>query len=639
MTGTRVGDTTAVIYLRVSTREQARRGGEKEGYSIPAQRGACTRQVTELGATLEAEFVDAGASAKSADRAGLQDLLSFIERQHPTYVVVHKLDRLARNRIDDLTITLALKRAGVTLVSVMERIDDTPQGKLMHGVHSALAEYYVENLAWEVKKGTKQKVMKGGTANRAALGYRNVGVIVNEFEERVVAIDEARAPHITWMFEQYATGEWSYHRLAEAVTARGLTTRPTKARAAGSISFKQVQQILTNKYYTGVVTHGGVEHPGKHQRLVSDELFAQVQEAIARHRKAGERSSRHHHYLSGSLRCGSCGHGLIYNVITGSKGDRYDYFTCIGRHTYKNGCQLPYLPVEDLEVIIEDIWRHEQLTTSQVKQLKDDLLSVIETEETKGKREAKLLDQRIAAVKAERIKWAEAAVNGTAPADIVRDKQTILGQQLLALTSRRELLLQVGGDHRHNLERVVNLFEDCGRGYSQASPAIRRAYNQAWFTRIDIDVDDDQDNHVPRVVQVEREQPFNSLRQAAELGDSKTDQTRPKKTPEAPTKPTHRLQPTSGRNNPNRTPSTPDQRKHKEPAQDSCPEQVHLSSTSRVDHLVGVAGFEPTASSSRFTDSVVFQGVPKYAFEQVRCRLARSSGCCQFLRFAAESGQ
>ena len=59
---------TAVLYLRVSTKEQAARGGEAEGFSIPAQREACTRKAEGLGATVVAEFIDAGESARSADR-------------------------------------------------------------------------------------------------------------------------------------------------------------------------------------------------------------------------------------------------------------------------------------------------------------------------------------------------------------------------------------------------------------------------------------------------------------------------------------------------------------------------------------------------------------------------------------------
>lgn len=58
---------SAVVYLRVSTREQAETGGEAEGYSIPARRQACLRRAEQLGVPVIAEFVDAGASARSAN--------------------------------------------------------------------------------------------------------------------------------------------------------------------------------------------------------------------------------------------------------------------------------------------------------------------------------------------------------------------------------------------------------------------------------------------------------------------------------------------------------------------------------------------------------------------------------------------
>ena len=79
----------AVIYLRVSTTKQASTGGEVEGYSIPAQRSACHRKAEELGASVVAEYVDAGASARSADRPALQELLERLEdEQDVDYVIV-----------------------------------------------------------------------------------------------------------------------------------------------------------------------------------------------------------------------------------------------------------------------------------------------------------------------------------------------------------------------------------------------------------------------------------------------------------------------------------------------------------------------------------------------------------------------
>jgi site-specific DNA recombinase len=126
--------TTAVIYVRVSTKEQAEKGGEAEGYSIPAQREACQRKAASLKSAVVEEFVDRGESAKTADRPELQRLLQFITENPVKYAIVHKVDRLARNRADDVAINLALKQAGVTLVSVSENIDETPSGLLLHGL-------------------------------------------------------------------------------------------------------------------------------------------------------------------------------------------------------------------------------------------------------------------------------------------------------------------------------------------------------------------------------------------------------------------------------------------------------------------------------------------------------------------------
>lgn len=51
------------------------------------------------------------------------------------YVIVHKIDRLARDWLDDVAINVALKQAGVTLVSATENIDEIPSGMLLRGHH------------------------------------------------------------------------------------------------------------------------------------------------------------------------------------------------------------------------------------------------------------------------------------------------------------------------------------------------------------------------------------------------------------------------------------------------------------------------------------------------------------------------
>jgi DNA invertase Pin-like site-specific DNA recombinase len=198
----------AVLYLRVSTKDQAHKGGEAEGFSIPAQRDAGRRKAASLGAVIVEEFVDAGESAKSADRPALQRMLRYLRNNRVAFVVVHKVDRLARNRADDLEITLAIRAAGAELVSCTENIDDTPSGVLLHGIMSSIAEFYSRNLAHEVAKGLVQKAKSGGTPGKAPVGYLNTRRYESGREIRTVEVDPARAPLVQWAFEAYADGEW-----------------------------------------------------------------------------------------------------------------------------------------------------------------------------------------------------------------------------------------------------------------------------------------------------------------------------------------------------------------------------------------------------------------------------------------------
>jgi DNA invertase Pin-like site-specific DNA recombinase len=105
-----------VIYLRVSTKEQA-----DKGLSIPAQRQACVRHVRDQGWTLVDEYSDRGESARTADRPQLQALLSRIQHDGDVdAVVVHKIDRLARNMEDHIAIRALLRRSGVALVGRLQ---------------------------------------------------------------------------------------------------------------------------------------------------------------------------------------------------------------------------------------------------------------------------------------------------------------------------------------------------------------------------------------------------------------------------------------------------------------------------------------------------------------------------------------
>ena len=301
----------AVIYLRVSTAEQAETTSGGDGYSIPAQREAAFRKARELDAEVVDEYVDRGESAKTADRPALQILMHRLKTMSDIdYVIVHKVDRLARNRADDANLTLDIYKHGAKLVSCTESIDDTPSGKLVHGIMATINEWYSANLGTEASKGMLQKAKQGGTPGRAPIGYRNIIDTSTGREVRTVVLDDDAAPHVQWAFREFASGLYSLAELTEALADRGLKTLPSRKRAGAALPKSGVGRMMRNRYYLGYVIYKEIEYPGAHPALIDAETFHAVQDVLDERQKAHENVRTHRHHLTGSLFCGRCGRRL-----------------------------------------------------------------------------------------------------------------------------------------------------------------------------------------------------------------------------------------------------------------------------------------------------------------------------------------
>ena len=246
------------------------------------------------------------------DGFGAVQVIQYVQTHKVAYCIVHKVDRLARNRADDVAIHLALRDAGVMLVSATENIDETPSGMLLHGIMSTIAEFYSRNLATEVVKGMSQKAVSGGTIGKAPVGYLNA-LSRDELgrEVRSVVIDEQRSPHVRWAFQAYASGDWTVSQITDELADRGLTTPPTPRRPAKPLVASTVHRMLTNPYYKGEVVYKGVTYPGKHEPLVAPEVWYQVQSVLTAHQSAADAHSVHDHYLKGTVYCGQCGSRMM----------------------------------------------------------------------------------------------------------------------------------------------------------------------------------------------------------------------------------------------------------------------------------------------------------------------------------------
>ncbi len=501
---------TAITYLRVSTADQATRGGREEGFSIPAQREANIRKATSLDAVVIEEFVDAGESGTSvAKRPELQRMLSYVREHHVDYCIVHKLDRLARSRADDVSIHFALKQAGVTLVSTSENIDETPSGMLMHGIMSSIAEFYSRNLANEVTKGLVQKASIGGTVSRAPLGYRNIHV--NDALGRVnrtVEIDTERAHMITWAFFRYSEGDPTLRTLLDELTARGLTTRATPKWPSKPLTVTGLHKLLRNPYYKGEILYRGVTYPGLHEPLVDPQTWQQVQDLLSAHNIAGTHQRTNNHYLRGSVFCGTCGSRLMITTARNRWGTSYLYLVCSGRTRRITDCQRQAMSAETIEELIEDEYRTIALSPALRDSIEELVLEDFDALQAGSATERKQMESQCIELNAQRQKLLNAHYAGAIPLDLLKSEQERITGQLTRTTDQLASLDANFEEARAVLADTLDLTRDCHTAYLEADNSTRRLFNQAFFAKIYIDEDDETRE---QTVRVDYNEPFDHL--------------------------------------------------------------------------------------------------------------------------------
>jgi DNA invertase Pin-like site-specific DNA recombinase len=135
----RVAPMKAYAYLRVSGR------GQVDGDGFPRQQAAIDRYAGAHEYQVMHTYREEALSGKTEleNRPALQTMLTDLEENGVTVVMIEKLDRLARDLMVQETILGDLRRRGITLISVMEPdlCSDDPSRKLIRQIMGAIAEY------------------------------------------------------------------------------------------------------------------------------------------------------------------------------------------------------------------------------------------------------------------------------------------------------------------------------------------------------------------------------------------------------------------------------------------------------------------------------------------------------------------
>jgi site-specific DNA recombinase len=266
-------------------------------------------------------------------------------------VIVHKLDRFSRDRYDTAFYKRELRKNNVTLYSVLENIDGSPESIILESILTGMAEYYSKNLAREVMKGLKETAYQ----RKHTGGYPPLGYKVNP-ETKMYDIVEREAMAVRHIFDSVIEGK-GYDRILRELNARGFTTRSGKPFGKNSI-----HEILVNEKYKGIYIYNrktskdvcGVRNNHRYKnddhvirieggmpRIVEDKVFDAAQ-AIMSGRKRSEMNgqARESYLLSGKIFCGECGQAMGGSrKIAGNMHKLYVTYRCVNRdRTAEVGC-------------------------------------------------------------------------------------------------------------------------------------------------------------------------------------------------------------------------------------------------------------------------------------------------------------
>ncbi len=306
----------AAAYARFSTDKQYETSIETQ---LSAIKEYCQRkgyQVVEI-------YIDRGESASSDKRPAFQRMLADARKKLFDVIVVHKLDRFARNRYLAVTITEDLKKYGVKVESASEPIsDDDPAGLLVRGILETINEWYLSNLRAEVTSKMRTLAEEGyWMGGIPPYGYKTEKVIVKrgarEETHTKLVINEEEAEIVKEIFHMYASG-MNLLQIAKELNRRGIKKRGKEWTAAG------VEYILKNLKYTGRMVWGkgtkklhnifredAVIIEDAIPRIISDEIFEKVQQLLKKH--GISRSRSYFYLLKGLVKCGVCGR-TMYGV-------------------------------------------------------------------------------------------------------------------------------------------------------------------------------------------------------------------------------------------------------------------------------------------------------------------------------------
>lgn len=321
----------AVIYARFSSDKQTED-------SIEAQVRACKEYASAKGYNIIEIYADeaiSGKGSKTALRAKYQKMLRDCNKGTFEIILIHKYDRIARNLGEHVNLTAKLQEKGIVLIATAQDFGTSNEAKIMRTLMWSLSEYYIDNLANEVKKGHKETALKGlHNGGYAPFGYDVV--------DQQYVINELEAEYVRRIFDAALNLE-GFQSIIHELSERGITGKRGKP-----IKYTQIYEILRNEKYTGVYAYSTEEEHNRADRrtkpnairienalpiIIDKAKFMEVQKIMKQRQQTGKKSD----YLCSGLVYCECG-AKMHGMKSKRKGHTYHYFYCskrCGAHTIR----------------------------------------------------------------------------------------------------------------------------------------------------------------------------------------------------------------------------------------------------------------------------------------------------------------
>lgn len=324
MAGESEGTRECVLYRRVSSKEQ-----ENEGWSLDSQLREAHAWAGRNGYRIIGDFVESH-TARREGRPAFKKMIEALAEFPGAFILTEKTDRLMRNRKDDLMLEDLNLSAYFLKESRWQRPDGRAHDMFIHRIRVAMAEHYSDNLSEEIRKGLNEKVEQGIYPTHAPLGYLNVPEPGTK--RKMIAVDPVRGPIVRQLLLEYASGSHSIKTLATRAEELGLRTKK-----GNRVHKSEMEDILRNPAYCGIIRWNGVDRDGVHEPLISEATWQTIQDVMSGRGTSRLRYGAKNLAYRGLLQC-ACGHQMSGEVKKG----KYTYYHCTGAHE----CERPFVREE-----------------------------------------------------------------------------------------------------------------------------------------------------------------------------------------------------------------------------------------------------------------------------------------------------